>query len=413
MRLLVVSEYSNRRGSGYTTIADGLVRELDRRGHQVVFLAHDYDGGEHPLKATLISTEPEVFPQQVRSVFQQFRPEAIVNIFDLTIQQAYKFMQRAGVPYLGIFPIEADPLVHPSDWTNTIDTMDVALCESAFGTALLNAAGIKARHLPLGIDAEFWRPPTAEERQAARQAWNLSDRFVVFTVCDNHERKNLPAHYASISLLAGREFQWPPEFGKGVKLPRRQTVENVHYIVNTKRRPGKLGYDNYDLQRRFGITDRCLVLEHSPQEGLPPQDLRALYWAADAFLLLSKAEGYGLPVLEAMSCGVPVVGTNCTGIAENIGDGRGFLVDADFVHIDPFQNQYRRWASPVHAAQALSHIAHHGARRQVGRALAHAQALTWSRSADILEEAMNATIRAAAERAAAKEDVPAGAPAPA
>src|SRR3990172_1857362 len=133
----------------------------------------------------------------------QFRPGRVVVIFALTAHHAYRFMQNTGIPYIGIFPIEADPLVHPSDWTITIDTMDAALCESEFGTTLLRDAGIKARHFPVGIDSEFWRPPTAEERQAARLAWNLPDRFVVFTVGDNHERKNLPVHYAAVSLLAG------------------------------------------------------------------------------------------------------------------------------------------------------------------------------------------------------------------
>ena len=407
MKLLVVSEYSNRRGSGYTTIAHGLVEELDRRGHTTVLLAHDYDGGEHPLKAALVSTDPARIPQQFRSIRLQFQPEAVVVIFDLTAHHAYRFMQNTGIPYIGIFPIEADPLIHPSDWTITIDTMDAALCESEFGTTLLRDAGIKARHFPVGIDSEFWRPPTAEERQAARLAWNLTDRFVVFTVGDNHERKNLPVHYAAVSLLAGGVFQWPPCLGKQIKLSSRQVVANAHYILNTKRRPQKIGYDNYELQRRFGVSDRCLVLEHGPKEGLPPEDLRSLYWAADAFLLLSKAEGYGLPVLEAMACRVPVVGTDCTGIAENLRGARGargFVVEPDFIHIDPFHNQYRRWASPLRAAEALSHIAHHGARRQVDRGLQHARSLTWARAADVLEEALNAASRSQAEAAPATAD---------
>ena len=409
MKLLIVSEYSNRRGSGYTTIAHGLIEELDRRGHTTVLLAHDYDGGEHSLKASLVSTDPKRILQQFRSILAQFQPESVLVIFDLTGHQAYKFMQGAGVPYIGVFPIESDPLVHPSDWTTTIDTMDASLCESQFGTALLQEVGIHARRIPLGIDSQFWRPPTSEERQEARRAWNLADRFVVFTVCDNHERKNLAAHYAAISLLAGQRFQWPALIGKEIKLPSRQVVENVHYVVNTKRRPQKIGYDNYALQRRFGLTERCLVLEHGPTEGLSPEELRRLYWTADAFLLLSKAEGYGLPVLEAMACGVPVVGTDCTGIAENLADGRGFLVPPEFVHIDPFHNQYRRWASPLKAAEALSQIAHHGARRQAQRALAHARSLSWSGAADVIEEALNGTVRQATEAAAADEDVPAAA----
>ena len=55
-------------------------------------------------------------------------------------------------------------------------------------------------------------------------------------------------------------------------------------------------------------------------------DKVALYQQARAFLYPSIYEGFGLPALEALACGVPVVGSNASSIPEIVGDA-GMLVD--------------------------------------------------------------------------------------
>lgn len=58
------------------------------------------------------------------------------------------------------------------------------------------------------------------------------------------------------------------------------------------------------------------------------EDKPAVYRAASSFAFISRHEGFGLPPLEAMSCGVPVVASNCSSIPEVIGDA-GFTLDPD------------------------------------------------------------------------------------
>ena len=53
---------------------------------------------------------------------------------------------------------------------------------------------------------------------------------------------------------------------------------------------------------------------------VPDADLPLLYNAADAFCYPSLYEGFGLPVLEAMACGVPVITSNVTALPEVAGD---------------------------------------------------------------------------------------------
>lgn len=74
-----------------------------------------------------------------------------------------------------------------------------------------------------------------------------------------------------------------------------------------------------DAQDLFDSGD-CIYLDYVPDPDLP-----AVYHGADALALLSLHEGFGLPVLEAMACGVPVVASRAGALPEVVG-GAGLLV---------------------------------------------------------------------------------------
>jgi len=69
------------------------------------------------------------------------------------------------------------------------------------------------------------------------------------------------------------------------------------------------------LARRLGLADSVRFLGHVPQADLP-----ALYSAADLFVFPSLYEGFGLPALEALACGTPVVASNVSAVPEVVGD---------------------------------------------------------------------------------------------
>jgi glycosyltransferase involved in cell wall biosynthesis len=104
---------------------------------------------------------------------------------------------------------------------------------------------------------------------------------------------------------------------------------------------------------------------------LPRPALWAAYRSAEALLYLSHYEGFGLPVVEGLAAGTPVVASRRGGIPEAAG-GAARLADPD-------------QAEEVDAALAAALDRGRGAAGRRERGLAHARTFTWDRTAAALE----------------------------
>ena len=87
-------------------------------------------------------------------------------------------------------------------------------------------------------------------------------------------------------------------------------------------RPGWLYEEILDAPQQYGVAGRVRFLTEVDADG----DLAALYSGATAFVFPSLYEGFGLPVLEAMACGTPVITGNTSSLPEVAGDA-AILVD--------------------------------------------------------------------------------------
>ena len=100
---------------------------------------------------------------------------------------------------------------------------------------------------------------------------------------------------------------------------------------------------------------------------IPDKDLPAIYNGADLFCLPSLYEGFGLPVLEAMACGVPVITSNSSSLPEVAGEA-AILIDP--YNVDEIASAMERILKDPVLAQEL---------RQ--RGLARAAQFTWEKTA--------------------------------
>jgi glycosyltransferase involved in cell wall biosynthesis len=92
-------------------------------------------------------------------------------------------------------------------------------------------------------------------------------------------------------------------------------IHNLHPIpivlVGSK---GWLSEEIYALPKKLGIENQVKFLGYVPDDKLPP-----LYCGAKALLLPSLFEGFGLPILEAMACGCPVLTSRTSSMPEVAG----------------------------------------------------------------------------------------------
>lgn len=342
--------------SGYKRIAAQLCTELRELGYEILVLGlnyrdqeHDYPFGVHPVMA--LEHYHEILGLMLQS---DIEISAALVGFDIVQHEA--LMQTLEVPndffpYVGLFPLEAPPL--KQSWAVPLFSMDGRLIMSRFGQDALKAAGVDSTFVPIGVEADMWRPPAPEEKAMIRQGLGIDeDTFTVLTIADNQERKNLSRAaeiFADISVVVNERNE--AGFATDIESIRKTSWR----LVTRPHSP--VGWDFEDLALRLGIKDRLATYNR----GIPDKLLWSLYAAADVFLLTSKAEGLAVPMLEAMSCGLPVVATDCTAMREHvIADGagaRGWIIKTDYDYIDPFGNELRYWASREHGAQVLGAMA--------------------------------------------------------
>ena len=149
----------------------------------------------------------------------------------------------------------------------------------------------------------FFSPlPHPERKMATLQRLGI-DRPYVLAVGSLEPRKNL-------IRLVDAMLQLPAEVRAGLSLVTA----------------GPSGWKNRPIHDRLEQASAELSIR---QLGVVTRsDLALLYSCAEAFVYPSFAEGFGLPVLEAMACGAPVVTSNCSALPEVAGDA-ALLVDPE------------------------------------------------------------------------------------
>jgi len=168
---------------------------------------------------------------------------------------------------------------------------------------LLGVSPERVEVIYCGIEGAF-HPMPQDQVAAFRSKRGLPERFILF-VGTIEPRKNLTTLLEAYAMLR-RDV-------------RDQEIGNLHLVIGGAK--GWFYQDVFARVEELGLEGEVMFPGYIPAGELP-----LWYNAAELFVYPSLYEGFGLPPLEAMACGTPVVASNTSALPEVVGEA-GLTVD--------------------------------------------------------------------------------------
>ncbi|MDP3724265.1 MAG: glycosyltransferase family 1 protein [bacterium] len=250
-----------------------------------------------PKYLLTIKKKPDVFFSPTHYIPRWSPVPIVATIFDLSFLQ----------PEFSSFFRKKDLLQLKEGTQYTVCHASHILTISQFSKdAIINTYGIPGENVtvtPLAVNDHFSAPMPHTRLGEAREQYRLPSKFVLF-VGTLQPRKNVNGllHAFHMFLLDHPDFSL-------IVVGKKGWIYDEIFATAKK----------LDLDRHVKFLDY-----------VPDNDLPAIMRLASLFVLPSFYEGFGIPVLEAMASGVPVVASNVSSLPEVVGRA-GVLVDPNDV----------------------------------------------------------------------------------
>jgi len=227
--------------------------------------------------------------------------------------------------------VESSNAVHP-EYAERVNLSSEVWVPSQYLKDVMEGSGVNVPILvmPLGVDPNVFRadtppmplPPSVKPfRFLSVFWWSLRKGYDIL----------LRAYLREFSAADGVSLVISSKMNKGRSPEPDDIVETIRHYVKAS---GKQNPPHILLQNKM-LTD---------------SQLASLYTACSAFVLMSRGEGFGLPILEAASCGLPVITTNCTAQSSFLSADEAFLIEPEGYEVSRAQGggifemaKYCRW----------------------------------------------------------------------
>lgn len=258
----------------------------------------------------------------------------------------------------------------PRDWIEPLSRADRIWIPTAWGKRVLIENGFSADRIdvvPEGVDTRTFNPD--------------GPKAAFFTQAEKKFRFLFVGRYEKRKAAAELIQAFDQEFNES------EEVELVLGGLKANRADLDLGQELRSLHIRYPRRLKIIPHIHTHEE------FASLYRSVDMFVFPTRAEGWGLPVIEAMATGLPVIVTGYSGVTEFIGN-HVWRVDHRMIKIDdpyyqPDNQDFGDWAEPDfgHLRQLMRQayeLRDSSTLREMGReASVHiARNFTWEKAAD-------------------------------
>jgi len=236
-----------------------------------------------------------------------FGADALITLLDV---QAMEVEGLQGTPWVPWVPI--DHATIPPYIFDKIKQASSRITMTKHASVEMDKSGLAYHYVPCGVDTGIYRPL---DRAESREKMQLpADKFIVGMVAANKGAPSRKSFQANIAAFAA------------LKKKHGDCILYLHSIDGPR-----VGWDAEDLKAYcdvMGLTygynmndnakgkDIIFADQYGLAVGYPSEMMAALYSAMDVFLLVTKGEGFGIPLIEAQACGTPVITGGWTAMPE-------------------------------------------------------------------------------------------------
>ncbi|MHA1330140.1 MAG: glycosyltransferase family 4 protein [Candidatus Hodarchaeales archaeon] len=297
--------------SGYGQVTKNITFRLAERGWPIVIVAYYglHDGGMLKLGGIPIlpiyNNERDYGKKSVPYYLEQFGLELPILFSDFWRFDWFPKLENST--FYG--PI--DHCHYGLQHVKTLKRYQEFITISKFGQKEARKYGRLTKVIPHGVDTKVFRPLNKFQ---CRDHFNFRDDvFIIGIVAANNDPEPRKG--------------WDKMFlGYKIFLDNFPKLKKKTYIFAYTKPQTSRGFDLPGLSQSIGIDKNVFFPDRMTHLiGLPESEMAMLYNSFDILLNTSRREGFGLPILEAQSCGVPVIGTKFSSMLELI-RGHGWLV---------------------------------------------------------------------------------------
>lgn len=313
--------------SGYAVSAKNFMRALDEQGVDIRYKYVYGTGTPFPVE------EPDQCDNYLMNVirgrsFSSDCPQVVYGQGDV-------FKRNDGRYKIGFTMLETTGI--PKEWADQCNLMDEVWVPSAFNVKTFQDSGVKVPIyvIPLGIDPAYYNPQIVSYR---------------------HHNK-----YTFLSVFEWGERKAPEILLKAFTQAFSQN-DDVVLICKVFNNDGSVHVD--EQIRQLNLPENGPEIIFLYNNKFPDNEMSTLYRSADCFVLPTRGEGWGMPILEAMACGLPTIATDWSSQQDFFNESNGYPIEVEKL-IDakakcPYYEGFQ-WAQPSleHLVARLRYVYDH------------------------------------------------------
>jgi len=287
--------------TGYGVQTYEWVKRLKKAGHEVVVAANCQLNGAPKIQWNGIDIFPPGFYEWGADSVQAWNSKWEADMV-ITLMDTWVLPENLGEVlenWYPMSPIDTEPIT-PSVLAR-MKYAKLPLAMSKHAQQEFEKNGLDSVLLQHGVDCNVYKPGLPKALK--------SNGFLVGMVASNmsHDRKAYWQNLKAFSIF---------------KQNHPEAKIYIHTFVTSKDSGFDLLKIAKDLNIEVNFPDAWMM-----KEGIPAERMAQIYNSFDVLLMASKSEGFGVPLIEAQACGVPVITSKHSAMTENC--GVGWLVDCD------------------------------------------------------------------------------------